>query len=117
MLNSISVQADEDVLGTVIGEAGSGISQGQRQLLGLARAFLHPSPLLFVDEASSQLDHCSEVVLKTALQQHLDSVKGGVTMLMIAHRKHGLRELCNMVQTAQPYFRFKYLFAFSAFTI
>eukprot|EP01042_Synura_sphagnicola_P000491 gene490-523_t len=88
--------ADEDVLGTVIGEAGAGISQGQRQLLGLARAFLHPSPLLFVDEASSQLDHCSEVVLKTALQQHLDSVKGGVTMLMIAHRKHGLRELCNM---------------------
>eukprot|EP01041_Mallomonas_annulata_P006698 gene6698-13581_t len=78
-------------------KSGGGMSQGQRQLLSLARALLRASPIILIDEASSQLDRVSEDQLTIALRHHLDSVdiSGGSTILMICHRKFGIRSLCN----------------------
>ena len=74
-------------LNTVVGERGVKLSPGQRQRLGIARAFLKNAPILLLDEATSALDTESEEAVRAAL----DRLMGGRTVLAISHRLSSLR--------------------------
>jgi ATP-binding cassette subfamily B protein len=68
---------------------GANLSQGQRQLLALARALLHsPDSILVLDEATSSIDTETEALI----QQGLSEILRGRTSLIIAHRLSTVRE-------------------------
>ncbi len=75
-------------LDTVLGDRGSGLSGGQKQRLGIARALFTKPRLLVLDEATSALDGETEASVSDAIQQ----LKGGVTVVLIAHRLSTVRE-------------------------
>lgn len=71
---------------TNVGELGSTLSDGEKQRVGLARAFLHDSELLLLDEPTSNLDVLNEgIILKS-----LENEKIGKTMVLVSHRKSTL---------------------------
>ncbi|MBO4643292.1 MAG: ABC transporter ATP-binding protein [Alphaproteobacteria bacterium] len=72
----------EDGYDTMLGEQGSGLSGGQRQMLSIARAMLKNAPILLLDEATSALDSKSEKIV----QDSLEVLMKGRTSIVIAHR-------------------------------
>lgn len=72
---------------TILTSDGSEISQGQKQLLSIARAFVADPVILLLDEATSSIDTVSEV----KIQQALDVLMEGRTSFVIAHRLNTVR--------------------------
>ena len=72
----------------VINEEVTNISQGQKQLLTIARAFLADPPILILDEATSSVDTRTEVLI----QEAMDRLMKGRTCFIIAHRLSTIRK-------------------------
>ena len=67
---------------TIIGEDTTNLSDGQKQLLTIARALLADRPLLILDEATSNVDTRTEIMIQKAMDQLME----GKTCFVIAHR-------------------------------
>ena len=67
---------------TPVGELGDRLSQGEKQRMGLARAFLHDADLMLLDEPTSNLDSLNEaVILKALFEERKDK-----TVVLVSHR-------------------------------
>lgn len=73
---------------TELTAAGANISQGQRQLLAIARAFVADPDILILDEATSNVDTRTEKAIQSAMQQAMQ----GRTSIVIAHRLSTIRD-------------------------
>jgi ATP-binding cassette subfamily B protein len=72
---------------TVLSGGGSSLSQGERQLLNIARAACANPPVLILDEATSSIDTRTEKLI----EQGMDRLMGGRTVFVIAHRLSTVR--------------------------
>ena len=72
---------------TLLENDGANLSQGQRQLLNIARAAVADPAILLLDEATSNIDTRSEILI----QRGLDQLMQGRTSLIIAHRLSTIR--------------------------
>ena len=72
---------------TNVGELGDTLSGGEKQRIGLARAFLHDAPFMLLDEPTSNLDSLNEAVILKALKEEAK----GKTVLIVSHRKSTMR--------------------------
>ena len=77
----------EDGYDTVLSDNGSNLSQGQRQLLAIARAILSKSSILILDEATSSIDTRTEI----HIQEAMVNLMKGKTTFIIAHRLSTIR--------------------------
>lgn len=73
---------------TVIQEEGGNLSQGQKQLLCIARVMLNLPPMLILDEATSSIDTRTEIKIQKAFHQMME----GRTSFIVAHRLSTIRE-------------------------
>ncbi len=73
---------------TQIGESGGNLSQGQKQLLCIARVMLCLPPMLILDEATSSIDTRTEI----RIQKAFDTMMQGRTSFIVAHRLSTIRE-------------------------
>lgn len=73
---------------TIIGEGGEGLSQGQKQLICIARVMLNLPPMLILDEATSSIDTRTEI----KIQKALTSMMNGRTSFIVAHRLSTVKE-------------------------
>lgn len=73
---------------TVISEDGGNLSQGQRQLLSIARVMLVDPPMLILDEATSSIDTRTELLVQKAFQRMME----GRTSFVVAHRLSTIQE-------------------------
>ena len=68
---------------TEVGELGDTLSGGEKQRIGIARAFLHDSPFLLMDEPTSNLDSLNEGIILKSLKESADKK----TVVLVSHRK------------------------------
>lgn len=73
---------------TVLGEGGEGLSQGQKQLICIARVMLNIPPMLILDEATSSIDTRTEIRIQRAFSEMMQ----GRTSFVVAHRLSTIRE-------------------------
>lgn len=78
---------------TKLDQDGSGISQGQKQLLTIARAILREPTILILDEATSNIDTITEIKIQDALKRLMK----GRTSFIIAHRLNTIQEADNII--------------------
>lgn len=81
------ITALPDGYDTVLTQDGANLSQGQRQLLSIARAAVADPPVLILDEATSSIDTRTEKLI----EQGMDSLMAGRTVFVIAHRLSTVR--------------------------
>ena len=68
---------------TEVGELGDTLSGGEKQRIGIARAFLHDSPLILMDEPTSNLDSLNEGIILKSLRE----ASKKKTVILVSHRK------------------------------
>lgn len=68
---------------TEVGELGDTLSGGEKQRIGIARAFLHDAPFVLLDEPTSNLDSLNEGMILKSLKEG----RGDKTVLLVSHRK------------------------------
>ncbi len=78
----------KDGYNTVLGEGGEGLSQGQRQLISIARVMLTHPDMLILDEATSSIDTRTELKIQDAFSELME----GRTTFIVAHRLSTIRE-------------------------
>lgn len=78
---------------TVLNEEASNISQGQRQLITIARAFLADPEILILDEATSSVDTRTEVLIQQAMERLLQAR----TSFVVAHRLSTIKDADNII--------------------
>lgn len=72
---------------TPVGELGDTLSGGEKQRIGLARAFLHNAPFILLDEPTSNLDSLNEGAILKALGEERE----GKTVILVSHRESTMR--------------------------
>ena len=72
---------------TKTGELGDMLSGGEKQRIGLARAFLHNAPLMLLDEPTSNLDSLNEAIILKSLKEE----GRGKTVALVSHRQSTMR--------------------------
>ena len=91
---------DEFILGlpkgydTKVGELGDTLSSGEKQRLGIARAFLYNAPFILLDEPTSNLDSLNEGIILKALKER----SKGRTILLVSHRDSTMNIVDEMVE-------------------
>ena len=68
---------------TEVGELGDTLSGGEKQRIGIARAFLHDSPMMLLDEPTSNLDSLNEGIILKSLKEE----SKGRTVVLVSHRE------------------------------
>lgn len=68
---------------TEVGELGDTLSGGEKQRIGIARAFLHDAPFILMDEPTSNLDSLNEGIILKSLREEADKK----TVVLVSHRK------------------------------
>ena len=68
---------------TEVGELGDTLSGGEKQRIGIARAFLHDAPFMLLDEPTSNLDSLNEGIILKSLHES----RGDKTVVLVSHRK------------------------------
>ncbi|RYE99804.1 MAG: ATP-binding cassette domain-containing protein, partial [Oxalobacteraceae bacterium] len=87
------ITALENGYDTPLGEGGSRLSSGQKQLIAIARALAGKPRVLLLDEATSRIDSQTEQIV----QQALTELRGKVTVIAIAHRLSTIRDADRIV--------------------
>ncbi|TQK07301.1 ABC transporter ATP-binding protein [Herbaspirillum sp. SJZ107] len=87
------IAALENGYDTPLGEGGSRLSSGQKQLIAIARALAGKPRVLLLDEATSRIDSQTEQIV----QQALTELRGKVTIIAIAHRLSTIRDADRIV--------------------
>lgn len=77
---------------TPVGELGDTLSSGQKQRIGLARAFLHNAPFMLLDEPTSNLDSLNEGTILKAINEE----KEDRTIVLVSHRQSTMRIVDNV---------------------
>ena len=77
---------------TPVGELGDTLSSGQKQRIGLARAFLHTAPFMLLDEPTSNLDSLNEGTILKAINEE----KEDRTIVLVSHRQSTMRIVDNV---------------------
>jgi ATP-binding cassette subfamily C protein len=85
-----------DGLGTQAGELGGRLSEGEKQRIGLARAFLHDAPLILLDEPTSRLDSLNEAVILRSLYECADET----SVVVVSHRESVMRASDRVIRVA-----------------
>lgn len=81
---------------TEVGELGDTLSGGEKQRIGIARAFLHDAPFILLDEPTSNLDSLNEGIILKVLQEE----KKDKTILIVSHRESTMQvadEVCSLI--------------------
>ena len=68
---------------TPVGELGGTLSGGEKQRIGLARAFLHNGNIILLDEPTSNIDSLNESVILNSIKKE----SNGKTIILVSHRK------------------------------
>ena len=79
---------------TKAGELGDTLSSGEKQRIGIARAFLHDAPLLLLDEPTSNLDSLNEGIILKSLRE----TAGKKTVILVSHRQSTMRAADRVVE-------------------